>query len=452
MVSDLPGEVRGEDDAGQEPEAAAAPVSRNSSMGGSLAGSFAGDELRPIDEDKDPADWRPRVRSASAQDVGARQHMEDFHLAVDDLSESLRVAAESPAASAAVQGVGASGAGDHGGSQADGDVSGLPAPAALYLMLDGHSGPDTARFAAPHLRDSVTAELRRACTGGAGVDADAMRALLERSFAAADADVYQATSAGEIEESGATALLVLLWGRRTVVANLGDCRGVLSRRGRAVDLSQDHDPGDVNERARIEEAGGFVDDGYGASREPRAPRLHQRRAAVDAATPAPPPLTRARARWRCARPPGAVNGELSVARALGDFHHHGMKRVPGDDHDGADVERQEDVLSARPDVVEYMLQHGDEFMVLACDGLWSVFSSQSAIEHARIVLRQSKNDPQAAADALVKEALKRHTTDNVSVLVVCLTDVPPPRSSSSHGSGLFRSVSVEGFKKLQDHL
>eukprot|EP00793_Prasinoderma_coloniale_P004735 PRCOL_00000496-RA len=409
MVSDLPGEVRGEDDAGQEPEAAAAPVSRNSSMGGSLAGSFAGDELRPIDEDKDPADWRPRVRSASAQDVGARQHMEDFHLAVDDLSESLRAAAESPAASAAVQGVGASGAGDHGGSQADGDVSGLPAPAALYLMLDGHSGPDTARFAAPHLRDSVTAELRRACTGGAGVDADAMRALLERSFAAADADVYQATSAGEIEESGATALLVLLWGRRTVVANLGDCRGVLSRRGRAVDLSQDHDPGDVNERARIEEAGGFVDDGY-------------------------------------------VNGELSVARALGDFHHHGMKRVPGDDHDGADVERKEDVLSARPDVVEYMLQHGDEFMVLACDGLWSVFSSQSAIEHARIVLRQSKNDPQAAADALVKEALKRHTTDNVSVLVVCLTDVPPPRSSSSHGSGLFRSVSVEGFKKLQDHL
>lgn len=141
-----------------------------------------------------------------------------------------------------------------------------------------------------------------------------------------------------------------------------------------------------------------------------------------------------------------------MARALGDFHHHGMKRVPGDDHDGADVERKEDVLSARPDVVEYMLQHGDEFMVLACDGLWSVFSSQSAIEHARIVLRQSKNDPQAAADALVKEALKRHTTDNVSVLVVCLTDVPPPRSSSSHGSGLFRSVSVEGFKKLQDHL
>lgn len=42
------------------------------------------------------------------------------------------------------------------------------------------------------------------------------------------------------------------------VANVGDCRAVLCRAGKAVALTQDHTPAVASEVARIEAAGGFV--------------------------------------------------------------------------------------------------------------------------------------------------------------------------------------------------
>jgi len=45
------------------------------------------------------------------------------------------------------------------------------------------------------------------------------------------------------------------------VANAGDSRCVLSRNGDAVPMSFDHKPDDAPELARIEAAGGYVNDG-----------------------------------------------------------------------------------------------------------------------------------------------------------------------------------------------
>lgn len=46
------------------------------------------------------------------------------------------------------------------------------------------------------------------------------------------------------------------------MANAGDCRAVLCRKGRAVPMSVDHDPTSLLEKKRIESAGGYVSDGY----------------------------------------------------------------------------------------------------------------------------------------------------------------------------------------------
>jgi protein phosphatase 1G len=53
-------------------------------------------------------------------------------------------------------------------------------------------------------------------------------------------------------------VLALLRGNTLYVANAGDSRCVLSRKGRAVPLSADHKPEDEPERSRIERAGGVV--------------------------------------------------------------------------------------------------------------------------------------------------------------------------------------------------
>lgn len=49
---------------------------------------------------------------------------------------------------------------------------------------------------------------------------------------------------------------ILINGRQLWVANVGDSRGVLSRRGQAIQMTIDHEPN--TERGSIENRGGFV--------------------------------------------------------------------------------------------------------------------------------------------------------------------------------------------------
>ena len=59
--------------------------------------------------------------------------------------------------------------------------------------------------------------------------------------------------------SGSTVVAALFDGVRSVtIANVGDSRCVLCRKGRAVGLSIDHKPTRPDETARIVDAGGFV--------------------------------------------------------------------------------------------------------------------------------------------------------------------------------------------------
>ncbi|GAA5872455.1 hypothetical protein JCM1840_006066 [Sporobolomyces johnsonii] len=146
--------------------------------------------------------------------------------------------------------------------------------------------------------------------------------------------------------------------RTLYVGNVGDARAVLSRGGRPVRLSYDHKGSDAKEVKRITDAGGFV--------------LNNR-----------------------------VNGVLAVTRALGDSS---MKEF---------------VVGA-PYTTETTLGPEDEFLIVACDGLWDVCSDQEAVD-----LIKGCTDPQEASQKLLDHALSNFSTDNLSVLVVSLQ--PQPR-------------------------
>ncbi|KAF1836296.1 protein phosphatase-like protein 2C [Decorospora gaudefroyi] len=135
-------------------------------------------------------------------------------------------------------------------------------------------------------------------------------------------------------------------------ANVGDARIVLCRNGRALRLSYDHKGSDENEGRRVASAGGLI--------------LNNR-----------------------------VNGVLAVTRALGDAY---MK----------------DLVTGHPYTTETVIQADqDEFLILACDGLWDVCSDQEAVDLVRQV-----HDPQEASKKLVDYALARFSTDNLSCMVV----------------------------------
>ncbi|KUI62566.1 hypothetical protein VP1G_09681 [Cytospora mali] len=135
-------------------------------------------------------------------------------------------------------------------------------------------------------------------------------------------------------------------------ANVGDARIILCRSGKALRLSYDHKGSDENEGKRITNAGGLI--------------LNNR-----------------------------VNGVLAVTRALGDTY---MK----------------DLVTGHPYTTETVIQPDiDEFIIIACDGLWDVCSDQEACDLVRNV-----QEPNSAAKLLVDHALARFSTDNLSCMIV----------------------------------
>ncbi|KAJ5745884.1 Protein phosphatase 2C [Penicillium odoratum] len=137
-------------------------------------------------------------------------------------------------------------------------------------------------------------------------------------------------------------------------ANVGDARIVLCRNGKALRLSYDHKGSDENEGKRIANAGGLI--------------LNNR-----------------------------VNGVLAVTRALGDAY-------------------LKDLVTGHPYTTETVIQpDADEFIILACDGLWDVCTDQEAVDLIRNV-----QDAQRASKILVDHALARFSTDNLSCMVIRL--------------------------------
>lgn len=138
-------------------------------------------------------------------------------------------------------------------------------------------------------------------------------------------------------DSGCTAVVAVLKGTDLYVANAGDSRCVLCRDGQALELSLDHKPEDQPEMTRIVKAGGKV--------------------TAD----------------------GRVNGGLNLSRALGD---HAYKQ-------NATLPAQEQMISALPDIRHATIDpEKDEFMVIACDGIWNFMSSQDVIHFVQTRLNQ----------------------------------------------------------------
>lgn len=155
---------------------------------------------------------------------------------------------------------------------------------------------------------------------------------------------------------------VLFLCRLLMIANAGDCRAVLCRKGKAIDMSQDHRSINLHERRRVEESGGFFDDGY-------------------------------------------LNGVLAVTRALGDWD---LKRPHG----------SQSPLISEPEIKQITLTEDDEFLVIGCDGIWDVLTSQEAVSIVKRGLNRH-DDPTKCARELVREALRLNTFDNLTAVVVC---------------------------------
>jgi len=74
-------------------------------------------------------------------------------------------------------------------------------------------------------------------------------------------------------------------------------------------------------------------------------------------------------------------------------------------------------LVADPFVTNVSLRFDeDDFLILACDGLWDVLTHQEAVDFVTKQL-QITDDLNEISKNLVNEAFIRHSSDNISVIV-----------------------------------
>ncbi|WFD43199.1 protein-serine/threonine phosphatase [Malassezia psittaci] len=158
--------------------------------------------------------------------------------------------------------------------------------------------------------------------------------------------------------------------RRAFLKTDEDLRVGLS--GGAKPLSYDHKPSNPDEHSRILNAGGFVE--------------------FD-----------------------RVNGNLALSRALGDFEFKQNSSLPA----------EEQIVTADPQVISHDFTGEEEFLILACDGIWDCLSNQQVVDLVRRGVAQG-NDLDAITEDIIDRCLAPDAEvggigcDNMTLLIVAL--------------------------------
>jgi len=182
------------------------------------------------------------------------------------------------------------------------------------------------------------------------------------AFLTCDAD-FTASS----KKSGSTAVCALIRDDTIYIAWLGDSTATLVREGVTVKVMDSHKPDRPDERARVEGLGGTVIH-WGA--------------------------------WR-------VNGQLAVSRAIGDGEY-------------------KPYVTAQPDITTIKRNGTEDFIIVACDGLWDTITPEEA---TRLVFQHLKEHQTNGGDLenlsakLATIAKEKGSTDNITIIVVLLKPV-----------------------------
>ncbi len=125
-----------------------------------------------------------------------------------------------------------------------------------------------------------------------------------------------------------------------------------------------------------------------------------------------------------------VMGELAVSRAFGDVDFKkGIQSiieqegggVPTPAEGGPDMSNwDQPLIVAEPDVEAVTIGDQDQFLLLACDGLFDVFTPEEVVAFVRASM-EKHGDTQRCCQHLTHDAIcKRNSRDNVSVILIIL--------------------------------
>ncbi|XP_033953736.1 protein phosphatase, Mg2+/Mn2+ dependent, 1Na (putative) isoform X1 [Pseudochaenichthys georgianus] len=235
-----------------------------------------------------------------------------------------------------------------------------------FAVFDGHAGTTVAKYCSTNLLGHILA------TGGikANEDPEQVKEGIREGFLEIDRHMHKMARQDNWDHSGSTAAVVLTSPRHIYFINCGDSRTLLCRKGQVVFYTEDHKPFNPREKERIQNAGGSVT------------------------------LQR-------------VNGSLAVSRALGDFDFKEVDWRP----------QTEQLVSPEPEVYELERTPEDQFLILACDGVWDAIGNEElcAFVHSRL---QVNNDLKDICSQVIDLCLYKGSLDNISIIIVCFSGSP----------------------------
>ncbi|KAL6454741.1 LOW QUALITY PROTEIN: PTC2 Protein phosphatase 2C 2 [Candida maltosa Xu316] len=234
---------------------------------------------------------------------------------------------------------------------------------AFFGVYDGHGGEKAAIFTGEKLHQLVKQT-------DEFNKKDYINALKQGCDQAILKDFYMRD-----DDSGCAATSAIITPDLIVCGNAGDSRTIMSTNGFAKALSFDHKPSNEGEKARICAAGGYVD-------------------------------------------MGRVNGNLALSRGIGDF----------DFKKNVDLPAEEQIVTCYPDVIQHNIDfETDEFVVLACDGIWDCLTSQKCVECVRRGIYEKKSLTTISEE--IMDLCCAPTSDgsgigcdNMSIVIVALLD------------------------------
>jgi len=281
----------------------------------------------------------------------------------------------------------------------------------LFGVFDGHGGSMVAHHTAKHFPEHLLKTKQLSTDWNSPDFVAKAQAGFESALMSLDEEIrtLHVVESGQ-DQSGSTSVMTLLSPNHIICANTGDSRAVLSRGREAIPLSHDHKPYNQEEKQRIEAAGSHV-------------KFNR------------------------------VNGDLAVSRALGDFAY---KRC-------STVTAANQAVTAFPEMITEKRTSDDDFIVLACDGIWDVMSSQDVVDKVREMMQNGRPkappleevanedgsgepavpppqrpwDLGAVCEELINHCLGLGSRDNMSVIIVLLNkdllllDASPPETASS---------------------
>lgn len=269
----------------------------------------------------------------------------------------------------------------------------------LVAVFDGHGGAGAAAYAAKHLIAKIEKnEQWKEYINSNCENIKLLSEALQTSFLTIDVDIRSQQDCTPQDQSGCTAVVCVVTPVLIMCSNAGDSRCVMSSDSGDLAMSEDHKPDDMPEKRRIEGAGGCVQ-------------------------------------------MGRVEGNLAVSRAFGDFEYKDRKDLPQD----------EQKVSALPEIFIHYRNTKDDFLLLACDGLWDVMSNKEAVNEVASLLSRlgdSEAGLCSVASQMLDNALKQGSKDNISVVLVDLRGSTAANCSpASHGNALPPKYGRFGYPK-----